>query len=145
MRIEAFKPQHLENLILQESQIMLQPLLADADYRESLFTAGPAYSAIVGDVVIASLGIIPQWENRATAWGLISNAAGKHFIGVTKAIKRFLELQDYRRIETPVTTNFAEGHRWAQLLGFQNEGTMRCYTPWGEDCDLYAKIRLDLA
>jgi hypothetical protein len=51
-----------------------------------------------------------------------------------------MELHPYKRIETSVATDFEQGHRWAQMLGFKNEGTMRCFTPQGMDCDLYARI-----
>lgn len=144
MKIATYTPQHLERLTLQPYQAMLQPLLSDPEYRQSLFEAGPAISAVEGDEVLASMGLIPQWDGRAVAWALVSLEARKNLLGITRAIMRSLDLFPYRRVETPVATNFVEGHRWAHLLGFKNEGTMRCYTPQGEDCDLYAKIRLDL-
>lgn len=141
MRIEPFKPEHLTELLLQPSQAVMQPVLAQQDYGQMLYKAGPAYAAIIDDKVVACLGIIPQWEGRAIAWGLVGSEAGKAFYGIHKAVKKFLDLQDYRRIETAVSTDFEQGHRWAQLLGFKNEGTMRAYTPDGRDCDLYARLK----
>ena len=141
MRIEPFKPEHLAALLLQPSQALFQPMLASKDYGKMLYDAGPAYAVILDDNVVACLGIIPQWEGRAIAWGLVGTEAGKAFVSLHKAVKRFLDLQDYHRIETAVSTDFEQGHRWAQLLGFENEGTMRAYTPDGRDCDLYARIK----
>ena len=141
MRIEQFKPEHLTELLLQPSQAMMQPVLSQRDYGTALASAGPAYTVIIDDNVVACLGIIPQWEGRAIAWGLIGSEAGKEFYAIHKAVKRFLDLQDYRRIETAVSSDFEQGHRWAKLLGFENEGTMRAYTPDGRDCDLYARIK----
>jgi hypothetical protein len=141
MIVKPFEAWHLDELTLQDSQSIFEPSLVNSGYGLSLQTAGPAYSAVIDDKVIACLGIIPQWENRAIAWGLISGDAGKYFIGVHKAVKRFLDLQDYARIETSVSCNFDQGHRWAQMLGFEREGMMRKYTPDGRDCDLYARIR----
>ena len=141
MIVLPYEPDHLRSLLLQRSQSMMQPMLMDVSYAESLKLGGPAFSAVVDNEIIASLGIIPQWQNRAVAWGLIGENAAQHFIPLHRAVRRFLELSDYRRIETSVATNFKEGHRWAQLLGFKNEGTMKAFTPNGDDCDLYAKVR----
>lgn len=141
MKVIPFEAGHLQLLALQEAQSMFEPLRAKPSYGISLETGGPAFSAVVDDEIIAALGIIPQWENRAVAWGLIGSKARHHFVPITKAILRFLELTEYRRIETPVDVEFEQGHRWARLLGFEREGRMRAYTPDGRDCDLYARVK----
>lgn len=141
MIVLPFEPEHLDELELQQSQLSLQPIISDSKYGYSLKKAGPAFSAQVDGEIIASLGIIPQWEHRAIAWGLIGARANRHLLSVHKAVERFLKMSEYRRIETSVATNFAEGHRWARMLGFEREGTMRAYTPEGFDCDLYARVR----
>lgn len=141
MIVVPFEAGHLRLLALQESQAAFMPLLSNEKYAISLEKEGSAFSAFVGDEIIAALGIIPQWENRAVAWGLIGNGAREHFVPLTKAIIRFLVLTPYRRIETSVDCDFAEGHRWARLMGFENEGRMRAFTPDGRDCDLYARVK----
>lgn len=138
--IEPFHPEHLERLLLQPSQAMLQPALADRQYGEHLYSGGPAYTGLAGDQVIACIGLFEMWENRAYAWGLIAKEAGPHFIHITKAVLRAMEMHQFRRIETAVLCNFTQGHRWARLLGFKHEGTMKSYTPTGEDCELYARV-----
>lgn len=138
--IVPFQPEHLSQLMLQPSQVYLQPMLANPHYGEYLVKAGPAYSCIVDDVVFACAGLIPQWENRAMAWALISGEAGKHFLSIHRAVKRTFAMHPYRRIETTVAMNFEEGYRWADLLGFEREGLMRKYVPNGDDCYLYARV-----
>lgn len=140
MRIVPFEPDHLKLLLLQPSQAMMQSTLTNAEYAQSLFHAGPAYSAVQGDAVFACGGLIPQWQGRAIAWALISAEAGPHFITITKAVRRALDLHPFRRVETAVRHDFPQGHRWAAMLGFKPEGLMRSYTPDGHDCDLYAKV-----
>lgn len=140
MTIVPFEPEHLEVLLLQPSQAILQPLLSDRNYGVNLHRGGPAYSALVGDQVIACMGLIPAWEHRAMAWGLIAAEAGPHFVRITKAVMRTMELHPFRRIETSVRRDFQQGHRWVRLLGFEREGTMRCYSPDGGDYDLYARV-----
>lgn len=141
MIVLPFEPEHLDRLELQSAQLGIQPIFDDPRYALSLQKAGPAFSAEVDGEIIAALGIIPQWQNRAIAWGLIGKKARRHLLAVHRAVDRFLVMSEYRRIETSVATNFAEGHRWARMLGFEREGTMRAYTPDGFDCDLYARVR----
>lgn len=141
MRIVPFEPDHLKQLLLQPSQAMMQPLLDSAEYAQSLKDAGPAYSLVDGDEVFACAGLIPQWEGRAVAWALISEEAGPHFLRITRAVRRCFDLHPFRRIETAVSHDFQQGHRWAQMLGFTREGLMRSYTPDGRDCDLYARVQ----
>lgn len=138
--IVAFKPHHLESLRLQDSQAVVQPMLADPTYGESLVEAGPAYSAVDGDAVFACAGLFPLWDGRACAWALIAAEAGQHFVAIHKAVRRALTLHAFRRVETVVRTDFAAGHRWARMLGFQREATMRGYAPDGHDYDLYARV-----
>jgi hypothetical protein len=141
MRIVPFEPNHLERLLLQPSQAIMQETLTKQEYATSLHSAGPAYSLVDGDEVFASMGLIPQWENRALAWGLISAESGPHFVLIHKAVRRTMTAHPYRRIETAVACDFEQGHRWASMLGFKCEGRMRAYTPDGRDCDLYARIQ----
>lgn len=138
--IIPFKAEHLDCLLLQPSQKVLQPTLADPEYGAMLEKGGPAYSGRCGDEIVACMGLVPQWENRALAWGLISREAGRFMVPITRAIFRTMALHHHRRIETAVACNFEEGHRWARMLGFVREGRMRAYTPGGDDCDLYARI-----
>jgi len=140
MKIIPFEPDHFTQLLLQPSQAMLQPTLSDPSYGPSLKAAGPAYSLEVDGAILAAAGFVPQWDNRALVWALISKEVGPHMVGLTRAVKRALSLHHYRRVETHVASDFAEGHRWARLLGFEREGRMRAFTPQGDDCDLYARI-----
>lgn len=141
MNIVQFEPKHLEELLLQPSQALMQPVLSNPDYGRGLASAGPAFTGIAEEGVIACMGLIPQWQDRAIAWGLISAEAGRHFVQITKAVFRTMELYPYRRIEASVLTQFEQGHRWAKLLGFKRECTMKAYLPNGDDCDLYARVK----
>jgi hypothetical protein len=63
-------------------------------------------------------------------------------VRVTKMAKRFLDVCPIRRIEAAVVVDHGPGHRWAQLLGFELEAPLlRAYTPQGEDCSLYSRVR----
>lgn len=131
---------HLATLSLQPAQQLFSEIVRQPAYVQSLIDGGPAYALVDGDEVFATAGLLPQWEGRAVAWALVSEAAGRRMVELHRAVLRCFEMHPFRRVETTVATHFEEGHRWARLLGFEREGTMRGYAPNGTDCDLYARV-----
>jgi RimJ/RimL family protein N-acetyltransferase len=105
-----------------------------------LSEAGLAWTAEHDGVILGIAGLAPQWENRASAWALISDAAGPHFRKFHGAVSRFLVMSNYRRIEATVDVGFEAGHRWMKMLGFEHEGLLRAYRPDGADMHLYARV-----
>ena len=83
----------------------------------------------------------PQWENRATAFALLSDDSGPHFPAIHSAVVEFLDNAPYRRIEATVDVGFKQGHRWIKMLGFELEGYMKAYRPDGADMLLYARVK----
>ncbi len=140
MVIVPFAPEHLDILILQPSQEHFSSLF-DKTYGPALAKAGPCFTAIENDQIIACSGVVKHWENRATAWALISKNAGPYFVRIHKAVQRFLDSTDIRRIEAYADANFDQGHRWLKMLGFEEEGYMRSFSPLGDDAVLYARIK----
>jgi RimJ/RimL family protein N-acetyltransferase len=141
MKIVPFHPQHLEALILQPSQSLLAGYFKEG-YGDALVKGGPSFTGVDDDGnVVGCSGVVEQWENRAIAWALLSDWSGKHFVKIHKAVKRFLDSTDYRRIEAFVDAEFEQGHRWVNMLGFEREGYMRSFNPDGRDAVLYARIR----
>lgn len=130
-----------ERLRMQPAQEYLGHIVdVRADFTE-LSNHGLAWTAECDGEVIAFAGIEPQWQNRATSFALLSEAAGAHFPAIHKAVLRFLESVPYRRIEATVDVGFSAGHRWIRMLGFEVEGYMRAYRPDGADMLLYARVR----
>ena len=139
--IEKFQPEDLENLLLQPAQAFMKPLFSDAEYGESL-AQHPSYTAFsASGRVLGCGGAIEQWNGRAIVWALLACDSGKHFTAIHRAVASFLNGLPYHRIETTVDSNFAQGKRWADLLGFEFEGVARKYTPDGKDSFLYAIVR----
>lgn len=106
-----------------------------------LSNAGLAWTAEHDGVILGIAGLAPQWENRALAWALISDAAGLHFRKIHGAVLRFLEASEFRRIEANVDVGFEAGERWMKLLGFKYEGYLTAFRPDGADMLMYARIR----
>ena len=140
MLVVPYRPEHLTLMRVQPAQAYMRPFIEVGDYADAL-AASPAYTGMIGEQPVVCAGIILQWEGRAFAWALVSEDCCAHLFAATRAVARFLALRDERRIETTVRSDFAEGARWARMLGFEREGKMRAYSPDGRDYDLYARIR----
>ena len=140
MRVVPFEPLHLELLELQQSQQLFRNFF-DRSYGPALQAAGPCYSVVdAGDVLLCA-GLVKQWSNRAVAWSLISEHAGRQFVRIHKSVRRFLDSADFNRVEAYVDADFQQGHRWIEMLGFQREGYMRQFTPDGKDSILYSRVK----
>ena len=139
--IEQLTLDHARSMNIQEAQLSVGPLLASDEYIESLIAAGPAYALKVDGITMIMAGVSIYWKGRAYAWAIVSKLAGSHMKLITKEVRKFLAQSDIKRIETAVDCRFDAGHRWAKLLGFTYEGTMRSWGPQGDDFDLYSRIR----
>lgn len=140
MKIEPFRPEHLERLLLQPRQADARQLFENPAYGQALAN-GLAYTAIEGDVILCCAGLLPHWEGRAEVWSLMGADLRRHFVAIHHAAVRLLDVADFRRIEASVDAKFCNGRRWVERLGFKAEGVMRAYTPDGRDCIRYAKVR----
>lgn len=141
MNIIPYKAEHLEAMMLQPAQENVRRYFGNPEYGRMLDFPGHAFTAMEGDKVIAMAGVLPRWEGRAEAWALLSGDLKRHFVRIHRAILRYLETSDIRRIETAVDANFKAGIVWAEMLGFKNEGLMPGYTPEGRDCYRFARVK----
>lgn len=143
MTIVPFEPWHLMRISLQNSQVYMGSVLATGEYGEHVKKAGPCFTAMDGDEVIACAGLAIMWEGRAHAWALMSVNSGRRFVRIVRAIQRFLDMQDIRRIEAVVDEGFEQGHRMLMMLGFKLETPepMRGFAPDGHACYQYARVK----
>ena len=141
MMILPYKPEHLEELLLQPSQAYMRPFMSDKVYQNALQIEGMAFSAIMDGKVIACAGVLPLWENRGHAWALLNDNIKTNFVSIHRATARFLDTCRMNRIETHVDKDFGCALRWMEMLGFECEGTMRKYTSDGRDAYMFARVR----
>lgn len=140
MLIVPFKQEHLDALALQESQAWVRSMFPSKEYRVAIQKAGPCFTGIHDGKVLCCAGLAHVWEGRAQAWALMSCFAGMNFIGIFRGIKRFLDMQHYRRLEAVVDVGFEPGHRLMKMLGFKAEGVLSAYLPNGADCMMYGRV-----
>jgi len=143
MNIVAFKAVHLQWLELQQAQAYLSAEIAQPEHARMIEQAGQSFTAMVGDKVIACSGTAEVWSGRAVAWALISKDAGRHMVGIHKAVAGYLSAAKYKRIEAWVDEGFEPGMRWLELLGFTRETPlpMRGFRPDGGSCFLFSKVK----
>lgn len=78
-------------------------------------------------------------------WGIVSETVRSYPLAFHKTCEKlltFYEVHDKpRRIQIEVRKDYTGGQRWAESLGFQQEGLMRKYGPDGSDYYLYARVK----
>ena len=141
MIVRAWRRGDTEAVELQSAQQYLRCIVdVRADFTE-LAEQGLVWTVEHDGVILGIGGLEPQWENRATAFALLSDDSGPHFKAIHSAVVEFLDNAPYRRIEATVDVGFKQGHRWIKMLGFELEGYMRAYRPDGAVMLLYARIK----
>ena len=141
MIVRTWRRGDTEAVELQSAQQYLRCIVdVRADFTE-LAEKGLVWTAEHDGAILGIGGVEPQWENRATAFALLSDDSGPHFRAIHSAVFDFLVRAPYRRIEATVDVGFKEGHRWIKMLGFELEGYMKAYRPDGADMLLYARVK----
>src|SRR5210317_1464725 len=83
-----------------------------------------AFTGMVNDKPIFAAGMKMIWGQVAEGWVIASSDMWKYPLGVAKAIRK----------------DFAQGKRFAEWLGLENEGLMRKFGFDGSDQYMYARI-----
>jgi hypothetical protein len=107
-------------------------LTATAADPETLFAAGPAWTALDGLSVLCCAGFGEVSPTHAIAWAIIAADIGACMVPVTRYARERIEAARYRRIEAIVRAGFAPGARWARMIGLTEVHTLRA---WGEACE----------
>ena len=140
MIVVPFQPAHFSALQAQPSQAWMMGVFTPAQV--AALALCPSFTGLHEGEVVGCAGTIPFWSGRVMAWAMLSARAGGHMVAVHRAVKRFLETCDARRIEATVDIDFEPGHRWMGALGFTLEAPrMDGYRPDGRACSIYAKVR----
>jgi RimJ/RimL family protein N-acetyltransferase len=140
MQLVPYKAEHLTMLRAQEAQAYLGQFMDD-NYARALEQT-LSWTGFADGRVIGCFGVCEIWTNRALLWSYMDQSAGRHLVSIHRAVKRYLDVAPYRRIEAEVDCEFEAGHRWLRMLGFTMEcERMRCFRVDGGDSALYAKVK----
>lgn len=138
MRIERFKPEHLQQMRMQPVQI---GRFGNPEYAQILARGGTALTIFDEEILMCG-GCFNYGPRSGSLWAMLSPAAGAHFVPIHRAVARFIESLCMRRIEATVEAGFDPGCRWLELLGFvcETPKPMRAFGPDGRDHYLYAWV-----
>lgn len=89
-------------------------------------------------------GAFRSWPGSSQAWAIFDEAVDHHPFSLTKTCLSLIEYarqeHSLHRLSLTVKKDFEKGHRFAEALGFVQEGEMRKYLPDASDARLYARI-----
>ena len=122
-------------------------LEADRKYMEdakNLVEQNLAFTGLVNNNPIFAAGMKIIWGQVAEGWVIATNEIWKCPIGVAKAIKKdfanVARQHNIKRVQTAIRKDFKQGLRFAEWVGLENEGLMKCYGFDGSDQYRYARI-----
>jgi hypothetical protein len=143
MQFVPFAPAHLAALRSAETEAWLAPLVARPDLAAGLEAEGLAWTGLAGGLVVGAAGVTRVWPGRGVAWALMYALPRPAWLAATRMAAHTLDAahrQGLRRIDASVARDFAPGHRWARLLGFQPYALLRAYGPDGRDHIGYERL-----
>ncbi len=108
-------------------------MLADLEKQNS-------WTAVVDGNVIACAGTQQQWPGRHQAWAFMTYATKDHMLWLTRSVREKISLLK-GRIDFTVRSDFAAGHRWAELLEFQPEAHFEQWGPEAESHIQYVRFQ----
>ena len=121
----------------------------DASFTENridIKVHGLSFTLLADNTPILSGGIIPLWNGVAEGWSIASKRISTNKIKSSRLIKKRMDIlcaaNRIWRVQTTVKANFKTGLRFAEFLGYKNEGLMRAYGPDKTDYYRMAKIYL---
>ncbi len=108
--------------------------------------AGLSFTLLHNNNPVCSGGIVPLWNGVAEGWVISSKRIYKERIRASRLIRKRTDLlcaaNKIWRLQTAVKSNFKTGLRFAEFLGFKNEGLMKAYGP--DKTDYYRMARIYL-
>lgn len=144
MNIKPLEKEHMAELALhiQDAQQYMVAYIHQPWYYDALTNSGEAFAVLRDDGSVAlCAGVIKQWHGRYVAWALFSENIGMSMLGLVRGIRRFLDLQDFRRVEAYVDIHHLAGIRLVEMLGFKFDGTMKRFTPEDRDNYMYSRVK----
>lgn len=117
------------------------------DYRKSIeahVEDAPIATWMCNNEVAAVGGGIRMWDGVATYWMLTSPLVDQHKLSFHRACKEGLnfltETFEIHRLEASIAEHHYKSQRWAEALGFKNEGLMMAYGPDRSNHYRYARV-----
>ena len=148
LRVVAYEPRHAYEVMARNS-------VGNADYFSSVPNweewakkwkdAGPSYTVMANDSVVACGGIALSGWGTGEAWMLASPIIRRFSVFVIRELRRRLPYlmthRGLRRIQAVADASHLPSRKLLLLLGFEDEGRMKKYGPRGEMMILCSIVR----
>lgn len=146
LKILPFQKEHFLKIRVREPNLsMAQGIGNIAQFAEVYQARGPAFTIFDGDLIVGSIGIVMIWKGFGEAWVYVSDDVERHKKEFHRVVKNLLDESiknlNIRRVQAVVEESYITGCKWAERLGFVEEGRMRNYGVNGETYILYARVR----
>ena len=137
-----------ETIVDDFLNIEIQPMQAPESFKLSRGIAGAileiSHALTVLDAenrVMAIAGVIEKRPGVASVWVLLARDAGRRMLAITRFLKWAMRenTRGYKIVETLVRADFAPGHRWAGMFGFECVERGISQDPDGNLEDLYRR------
>lgn len=139
--VRPFAAEDIAALAMQPGQAKdwADPVLRDA--RAELFAAQPLAATLWRELLpIACFGFVESHVQHLTAWAALAALTSGELLFATRWCRGWMARLRVRRIDMAVRADFAPAVRWAAMLGFAHEGTMRAFYPDGGDMQVWARV-----
>ena len=146
-KIVPYQTQHGDEMI--EFGLNDKLMDIDANFTENRIDfalVGLSFTLLHNNNPVCSGGIVPLWNGVAEGWVISSKRIYKERIRASRLIRKRTDIlcaaNKIWRLQTAVKSNFKTGLRFAEFLGFKNEGLMKAYGP--DKTDYYRMARIYL-
>jgi len=133
MNVKPFKIKHLKDMSLKREAYKeyFMPHIEDGIVYE-LSQGAEVVTILDEKFVYGVLGLREIWPGVADAWAVLGEQVQEHPIGfhrlVLSVIAHYERELNLHRIQISVREEYKAGRKWAQKLGFEEEGLMKAYT-----------------
>lgn len=139
-----FKVEHLEVMDIRDYELQttfqLQNVQAGLKILEQSKTAGTIF---YDGRVIAIMGLQELWPGVCELWVFPSKYLKAYAIPFARTIRKAITsgiLSGYHRVQIQALDDDLH-NRWIKFLGFEKEGTLRRYDKFGNDYNMWSRVK----
>lgn len=137
-KLVPFKKEHYREVVGNSDQAYLNYYVTEEDLL-ALEESPYSRSCFHKDKLLGIGGIILSHHGRGETWGIVAKGNRENFIHLHRAVKKYLQSAEVKRIEAVVHLDYEPGHRWVKALGFELEAPrMKAHSLDGKDAALYS-------
>jgi hypothetical protein len=146
-----FQPEHGQEITSGSVAQEISHLNMSRQTWEQIDRNGRGFTGMHNGEVRVCSGILPLWPGRWALWCVVSSKVGpSQMLWIHRRALEWLDRlqvsgpKEFCRIEATACIDHLQAMKWLEMLGFWEEGTLRCYDAAGNDHVQYARISCHL-